>query len=185
MENPRKKMIEDLATSDNYFAIRELVGLFPEISFEHHKRLFQDAFDAEKCAANYGISKIPNKDHYKAQRIEIVNPSYQGDNFFRFAICVMGGVGDNVENWYFGIIGPWNLSTQHKEIQELKDNCTKLGLKPSANWMYKYFKSQRSDVFASLMQGADVKPIILSMVREFNDKCQQLVELVDQINAIL
>ena len=176
MTNPRTVMIAELATTENLLAIRELCELLPEIVVEHHKKLFEDAFAIEGIWEGYKIFGIPSKG-----RLEVSIPSNVGCNLFRFVISVS----DGDSNWFFGITGPWNLATQHSEIMALKDACAQHQLQPWKDWIFAYFDSQRSDVYGLLGQEVDVKPILVSMVRQFLKKCGQLKDQVEQVNDIL
>lgn len=177
MQNPHTQMITELASHENYLAIKELVGLWPEIAFEHHKRLFEDAFKTEGIWDDYGISGKSSDQHLK-----VVNRRYDGNSFFYFGISTM----DSDRNWFFGIIGPWELGAKYPEIIALKEACSKLGFpRPWYNWMYEYFKCQRNDVYDLLSQSADVKPTMQSMIKEFNTKCALLKDRVEKVNGII
>ena len=176
MTNPRLIMIDELASTENFLVIKELVELWPEILVEHHKKLFEDAFAVEGIWEGYRISGVPSK-----HLLEVVIPSKVDSNLFRFVI----NVGDSDKNWFFGINGPWNLATKHPEIVTLKDACTQYKLMSWLNWMYEYFDSQRSDVYGLLSKQADVKPILISMVKQFHKKCKPLKDQVERINDIL
>jgi hypothetical protein len=176
MTNPRTIMIDELATTENFLVIKELVELWPEIIIGHHKKLFEDAFAVEEIWKGYKINGVPSK-----QLLEVVIPSNVGRNLFRFII----GVSDSDKNWWFGIKGPWDLSTKHPEIVTLKDACIQHKLHPYSDYMYGYFDSQRSDVYGLLSQKADVKSILISMVKQFHLKCNPLKDQVERLNDIL
>lgn len=176
MTNSRMIMIADLATTENFFVIKELNELWPEIVFEHNKKLFEAAFAIEAIWEGYKINDIPSK-----QCIEVIIPSRADRKLFRFVISVS----DTDRNWYFGIVGPWHLAAQHPEIMTLKDTCTQHQLKPWTDWMQEFFDSQRSDVYGLLSQQADAKPALVSMVRQFLKKCEPLKDQVERINDML
>lgn len=176
MTNPRTIMIAELATTENFLVIKELVELWPEILVEHHKKLFEDAFTLEGIWEGYKISGMPSN-----HRLEVVIPSKVNRNLFRFVI----NIGDDDRNWYFGIKGPWDLATKYPEIETLKDACTQYKFKSWQDWMYKYFNYQRSDVYGLLNNQADVKPILVSMVKQFHEECKPLKDQVEGLNDIL
>lgn len=176
MTNPRTIMIAELAVTENFLVIKELRELWSEILVEHHKKLFEDAFADEGIWKNYKINGVPSN-----QLLEVIIPFKADRNLFRFVIMVS----DDDKNWFFGIKGPWGLATKHPEIATLKDACTQHNLVSWTDWMFAYFSSQRSDVYSLLSQQADVKPVLVSMVRQFLKRCEPLKDQVEQINDVL
>jgi hypothetical protein len=174
------KMIEELATTENYLVIRELVKLWPQIRYEHNKNLFKNAFDIIGTWENYDKTCGVDGDLF------IANRQYNSKDFFRFAINFDDDGTNEHSNWFFGIIGPWSLRAKYPEILELETICKQVNLRDwSWGWKFQDFKLHRNDVIKSLTNGSDVKLIIQEMAKQFNSICSPAKEQVEKINSMI
>lgn len=141
MENPTKALVNELATTENFFMIKELVKLFPQVCYQHNSKIFRDNFQLSDLSTSYKYIDAT------LERLEIGDLSCSGDKFFRFAIYI----GDADSNWYFGVVGPWPQYRDRPEVKDLESECQKLDMALKWNFWYSVnFKSQRSVVYDNL-----------------------------------
>ncbi len=173
MANPPISLLKELAKTENYLVIKELVNLFPKIVYERYSPLFKEALIKEGMWDKYNFFDVPD-DTY----LDIADSTYLGDNFFRFTIYV----GDEDKNWWFGIRGPWDRTTDFPDISKLIDTCSKFELESWSKFRFKYFNTKRSLVLEMLESGNNVSSSMESMAKQFIGTCTPIKVYIDKIN---
>ena len=167
--------IKELAKTENFIVVSELVKLFPQINYERNSTLFKSAFESAERWDDFEVLDVPT-DH-----LEITHKACLGRNIFRFSIFV----GNNDKNWYYGVRGPWGRAIDVPEINDFKELCTTQKLTGWSDWMFKYFNTQRSVVLDSLNNNSDVHSLMVTLVNEFLEVGGPLKSHIDKVNSLL